>query len=138
MSTERGSVMATLPFGGFNTRGSSEGCSMCGLNWAPRDASLLDPVPPQAHWCKDLDACGERWLIKYVSGRNLMVTSIVLLGHGPAKQPVFELFYTVECDEQIRKRVVMPELHAGMDLHRRTEHYHLLEFGKDITNMFLP
>ncbi|MSP78622.1 MAG: hypothetical protein EXR67_03595 [Dehalococcoidia bacterium] len=119
-------------------RGGMPGCSICGLNWVPAETLLTLVTATRAYWCKDQAGCAERWLLKYLSGRPLRVDAVTAIGSGPRQQAVFEIAYHVNGQAEVKKRVVMPELHAGEDLHRRSEHYHLFEFGKDITDSFGP
>ena len=115
------------------------GCPLCGHNWTARDGTNTGTVEPWSSWCKDKAACGERWLRRYLSGRSLTLESLTLLGSGPQQQGVFEITYRPGADgAEPKKRVVMPEVRPGGDLHRRSEHYHLIEFGEDITDSFVP
>lgn len=117
-------------------------CSLCGLNWMARDAVQTGFVDLGSSWCSDTTACGERWLRKFLSGRTMTLESVTFLGHGPGygprKQSVFEVAYQAPEVPESKKRVVMPEVRPGGDRHRRSEHYHLIEFGKDITDSFAP
>lgn len=112
-------------------------CSLCGLNWLPRDGTFTGIAEPWTSWCTDKAACSERWLRKYLSGRLPGVESFTLLGKGPQQQGVFEVCYRGNGPEP-KKRVLMPELRPGGDRHRRSEHYHLIEFGEDVTDTFAP
>lgn len=116
-----------------------EGCALCGLSRLVRDAAI-DPGgrEDQFFWCADTLTCAERWLQKFLSGRTISLESVTLLGQGPRRQAVFEITYRAPGQADLRKRVVMPEVWPGMDRHRRSEHYHLVEFGQDITDSFQP
>ena len=116
-----------------------EGCALCGLSRLVREAAI-DPGgrEDQLFWCTDTLSCSERWLRKYLSGRVMGLESVTLLGRGPTQQGVFEIAYRVGGQSEPTKRVVMPEVWSGMDQHRRSEHYHLVEFGKDVTDSFQP
>lgn len=121
-----------------NRRGDP-GCPLCGHNWAARDGTNTGTVEPWSSWCNDKAACGERWLRKYLSGRPLTLETLTLLGRGPQQQGVFEIAYRPSADgAEPKKRVLMPEVRPGGDRHRRSEHYHLIEFGEDITDSFAP
>jgi len=116
-----------------------EGCSLCGLSRIVRE-SAIDPGGGEDNyfWCADVNACAERWLRKYLSGKLLWVESVQQLGSGPAQQAVFEVKYRSRDSSDSRARVLMPEVRPGRDHHRRSEHYHVIEFGEDITDQFVP
>ncbi|MSQ13265.1 MAG: hypothetical protein EXR47_03830 [Dehalococcoidia bacterium] len=114
-----------------------EGCALCGLSALIRDAAI-DPGgrEDQYFWCPDVDACAERWLRKYLSGRAGVIESVTQLGRGPSQQAVFEVHYSPQTADGLKKRVLMPEVHPERDHHRSSEHYHLIEFGADVTDSF--
>ncbi|MSQ12008.1 MAG: hypothetical protein EXR48_04870 [Dehalococcoidia bacterium] len=63
---------------------------------------------------------------------------MILLGSGPQRQGVFEVAYQVNGQAAVKRRVLMPEVYSGGDFHRRSEHFHLLEFGADVRDTFAP
>jgi len=122
-------------------RRGDPGCPLCGLNWTARDGTYTGMVEPWTSWCADKTACSERWLKKFLSGRIPELATLTLLGKGPQQQGVFEVCYHLGVDPgqtDPKKRVLMPEVRPGGDRHRRSEHYHLVEFGEDITDSFAP
>ena len=116
-----------------------EGCSLCGLSAIVREAAI-DPGGGEDRyfWCADSVRCAERWLRKYLSGRAITVQAVTQLGAGPSQQAVFEVQYAIPTTGDVKKRVLMPEVRPGRDLHRGSEHYHLIEFGIDVTDLFAP
>ncbi|MSQ12009.1 MAG: hypothetical protein EXR48_04875 [Dehalococcoidia bacterium] len=114
------------------------GCPLCGLNWVPRDATSTGIVEARILGCTDRAICSERWLRKFLSGKPLTIEAVTFLGQGPSQQAVFEVTYRPQDGAELKRRVLMPEVSPGGDVHRRSEHYHLIEFGVDITTTFTP
>jgi hypothetical protein len=106
------------------------------LNWSARDLVLTGNVDPRASWCEDKVACAERWLRKFLSGKSIVLQSLTMIGHGPERRGVFEAVHTRNGSPEAVSRVLMPEVRDGGDQHRRSEHYHVIEFGKDVTDSF--
>jgi hypothetical protein len=118
-------------------RRGEQGCSLCGLNYIMRNVLQGGGwFDLKSRWCTDKPACSERWLRKYLSGRSLELESVKFIGNGPNLQAVFEIAYRVAGEEKPRLRTVMPEVRPGGDMHRASEHYHVIEFGRDITDSF--
>jgi hypothetical protein len=116
-----------------------ESCVLCGLSSTVRD-SAIDPGGREDYYflCGDRKACGERWLRKFLSGKSLLLEDVRLIGEGPGQLGVFEVTYRPQPDGSPVKRVMMPEPFMDEDRHRRREHYHLVEMGRDITDSFRP
>lgn len=115
-----------------------EECLLCGLSYVVTDGSVdVGDDNLRLFKCRDSISCAERWLVKFLGGRPINVESIVMIGQDPNPPPTFEVGYRLRGNGTKKRRFTL-QVHPESDLHRWTEHYHLMENGADLTSGFVP
>jgi hypothetical protein len=118
--------------------GHIEQCALCGLSYYTMDGSIDVGEDYMRYFrCPDTISCAERWLVKFLAGRRMDLESIRLMSDDPNAAPQFEVLYQVP-DAGSRRRTFTLEICLDEDIHRRFEHYHVLENGRDMTTHFVP